>query len=136
MKIMSTLPTETSAIKYAKTHEWVRIDADTQIATVGVSVHAQAELGELVYVELPEIGKNIKQGEEVAVIESVKSAADVYAPVTGCIVEINEVLEAHPSKVNEDACGEGWIYRCQLDTLLAEPEIKMLMSFEQYNERY
>jgi glycine cleavage system H protein len=115
-------------LKYADTHEWVRMD-DEKIATVGISDHAQHLLGELVFVELPELGTEIEAGEEVGVVESVKAASDVYSPVSGTIIEINDVLERTPELVNSEPYGDGWLYRIKL----TEPaEVDSLMSADQY----
>ncbi|MDA8561601.1 glycine cleavage system protein GcvH [Gammaproteobacteria bacterium] len=99
-------------LKYSKTHEWVRYDDD--ICTVGVTDHAQTMLGDLVYVELPEPESNIEIEHECAVVESVKAAADIYSPVSGEIVEINEDLLEHPQLINEDPYGRGWLFKVKL----------------------
>lgn len=99
-------------LKYTATHEWVRLEGD--VATVGITDHAQAELTDIVYLELPKAGRSISAGEEVGVIESVKSASDLFAPVAGEIVEVNEALEAEPGAVNSDPYGQGWMYRVRL----------------------
>lgn len=99
-------------LKYTATHEWVRLEGD--VVTVGITDHAQAELTDIVYLELPKAGRSISAGEEVGVIESVKSASDLYAPVAGEIVEVNEALEAEPGTVNADPYGQGWMYRVRL----------------------
>jgi glycine cleavage system H protein len=103
---MSSVP---KALKYSKTHEWVRQDED--VITVGVTDHAQTMLGDLVYVELPEIENGYEAGQECAVVESVKAAADIYCPVSGEIVEINEDLLENPQLINEDPYGKGWLMR-------------------------
>lgn len=115
-------------LKYADTHEWVRQD-DEEIVTIGISDHAQHLLGELVYVELPEVGDEIEAGEECGVVESVKAASDVYAPVSGTIIEVNEVLERTPELVNSEPYGDGWLYRIKLND---NTELDSLMSAEQY----
>jgi glycine cleavage system H protein len=97
---------------YSKDHEWVRVDGD--VASVGISEHAQEQLGDVVFVELPEPGKSLKQGEQVAVVESVKAASDVYAPVSGDVVEKNGSLEETPGMVNESAEGEAWFFKLRL----------------------
>lgn len=99
--------------RFTKDHEWVRLDGD--IAVIGITDYAQSQLGDVVYVELPEIGRRIEQGKEVAVVESVKAASDVYAPVSGEVVEINEELAADPAKVNADAMGDGWFLKLRID---------------------
>ena len=96
-------------LKYSEDHEWVRLEDD--VATVGITDFAQEQLTDIVFVELPEAGLVVKVGDPVAVLESVKSVADVFAPVPGEIVETNESLEAHPEQVNDDAFGEGWIFK-------------------------
>jgi len=106
---MANIPAE---LMYSDQHEWVRLDGD--IATVGVTDFAQEQLTDIVFVELPEVGLRVKVGEAVAVLESVKSVSDVYAPTTGEIIEINEELENHPERINEDAFGEGWIYKLKV----------------------
>lgn len=95
---------------YTESHEWVRIDADGT-CTVGISDHAQDALGELVYVELPEMGATVSRGENCAVVESTKAASDVYAPLDGEVVAVNESLADSPQLVNESAFGEGWLFR-------------------------
>ncbi|OUY06885.1 glycine cleavage system protein GcvH [Acinetobacter populi] len=96
-------------LRYAKTHEWVRIEGD--LIVTGISDHAQDALGDLVYVEAPDVGQELTAGEQAGVVESVKTASDIHAPVSGVVVEINTVLEDDPEKVNEDPYGEGWIYK-------------------------
>ena len=101
-----------SGLKYSKDHEWVRVDGD--IATVGISDYAQEQLGDVVYVELPEPGRTVAQNEEAAVVESVKAASEVYAPVSGEVVEVNQALEDDPALVNGDPTGEGWFLKLRL----------------------
>jgi glycine cleavage system H protein len=101
-------------IKYTEDHEWVRMDSDTD-ATVGITDFAQEQLGELVYVELPNIAASISQGDDCAVVESVKAAGDVKAPVSGTIVSCNESLDDTPELINENAMGEGWLFTINLD---------------------
>ena len=108
---MSDVPKELS---YTKTHEWIGNDGDGTI-TVGITDHAQASLGDLVFVELPEAGKKVGAGDAVAVVESVKAASDIYAPVAGEVAEVNEQLEDAPELVNEDPFGEGWLFKMQVD---------------------
>lgn len=109
-------------LKYAESHEWVRVEGD--VATVGISDYAQQEMTELVYVELPDVGRECNAGEDVAVVESVKSASDIYAPVGGEIVEVNEGLADDPSQVNSSPFEQGWLFKirmadaAQLDNLL------------------
>ncbi len=99
-------------LKYLATHEWVRL-AEDGTATVGISDHAQEALGDVVYVELPDVGQELEAGAEAAVVESVKAASDVYAPISGTVIEINEALEEGPEKVNESPYGDGWFFRIQ-----------------------
>ena len=101
-----------STTKYTEEHEWLKID-DNGLVTVGITDFAQDHLGDLVYVQLPEVGKQIDKGEEAAVIESVKTASEIMMPVSGVITEINPLLADEPGKVNEDPLGEGWFFRFQ-----------------------
>jgi len=100
--------------RYSEEHEWAQDNGDGTI-TMGVTDHAQELLTDIVYVELPEMGKKVKQQEPVAVVESVKSVSDVYSPVSGEVVEINEILEDQPELINQDAFGEGWIAKIKMD---------------------
>lgn len=102
-----------SHLKYVSSHEWVRAD-DGEIITVGISDYAQHQLGELVYVELPELGRVCEKGEEVAVVESTESAGDIYAPVSGEIVEVNDDLTDDPAKVNGSPFEDGWLFRMKI----------------------
>jgi glycine cleavage system H protein len=112
--------------KYTKTHEWI----DTETGKVGVSNYAQEQLGDIVYVELPAVGKEVKKGERIVSLESVKAAGDVYAPVSGKIVAVNEQVNATPELINQDPEGEGWLIQieisnpAELDELLTEDEYK------------
>ena len=99
-------------IRFTKDHEWVRLDGD--IATVGITTHAQDALGDLVFVELPEPGREVTEAEAVAVVESVKAASDVYAPLAGRVTEVNAQLGDDPALVNRDPAGEGWFFKLQL----------------------
>ncbi len=99
--------------RYTKDHEWVVLDGD--IATVGITDHAQDQLGDLVHIELPELERAVSEAEACAVVESVKAASDVYAPLAGKVVEINETITEDPSIVNSDPEGEGWFFRLELD---------------------
>ena len=110
----SNIPAE---LRYAETHEWVRPQEDG-IVTVGITDHAQHLLGDLVFVELPEVGRVVAAAESCAVVESVKAASDVYCPVDGVIVEVNELLADNPELINEDPYGEGWILRVKTSTTL------------------
>ena|SRR5690554_1326738 len=103
---MSEIPGD---LKFMKSHEWARVEGDGKV-TVGISDHAQGLLGDLVYVELPNAGDRVEAGNACAVVESVKAASDIYAPVTGTVVAINEALGDKPETINEDAFGEGWIF--------------------------
>jgi glycine cleavage system H protein len=112
--------------KYTKDHEYVRLDGDT--ATVGITDHAQSQLGDVVYVGLPEPGKAVTQGGEAAVVESVKAASDVFAPLSGEVIAVNAQLEQSPSLVNEDPLGRGWFLeikvkdKAEFDALMSEAE--------------
>jgi glycine cleavage system H protein len=101
-----------SLLRFTRDHEWVRLDGD--LAVVGITDYAQSQLGDVVYVELPEIGRRVERGKETAVVESVKAASEVYAPVSGEVVEINDELAAYPAKVNADPMGEGWFLKLHL----------------------
>jgi glycine cleavage system H protein len=98
-----------SDIRYTKDHEWVRLEGD--LATVGISDHAQEQLGDVVFVELPPVGKQVRQGEAIAVVESVKAASDIYAPIGGVVVAVNEALNDDPALVNGGAESTGWFYK-------------------------
>ena len=104
---MSNVPED---IKYTKDHEWVRDNADGTV-TIGITDHAQEALGDLVFVEVPEVGKRLATGEASAVVESVKAASDVYSPLSGEVVQANEILGDAPETINEDAYGDGWIFK-------------------------
>lgn len=123
---MSNVPAD---LKYAKSHEWVRDNGDGT-ATVGITDHAQGQLGDLVFVELPAIGRVVSAGEECVVIESVKAAADVYSPVGGEVCEVNANLEGAPELINGDAYGDGWIFRL---TGVAAGDLDGLMNAEAYS---
>jgi len=116
-------------LRFTKEHEWVRIEGDT--ATFGVSDHAQEALGDIVFVELPEVGREVDAGEAYGVVESVKAVSDVYAPVAGEVIEINDALEGEPDLVNSDAYGAGWIIKVKISDNNAETE---LMTPEEYTE--
>ena len=107
---MSEVPSE---LKFLSSHEWVMVEGD--IATIGVSDHAQELLGDLVYVELPEVGDTIAAGDSVGVIESVKAASDTYAPISGEIIEVNADLEDAPERINVDPYGDGWMYKMSIE---------------------
>ena len=124
---MSELPGD---LLYTKDHEWLRHEDDGTV-TVGITAHAADALGDLVYVELPEVGQDVEAGGEMAVVESVKAASDVYAPVTGSVVAANEDLADEPEKINADPYGDGWIVRMELSDGLDEGE---LMSPDDYQQ--
>lgn len=107
---MSEIPGD---LKFLKSHEWARVEGNGRV-TVGISDHAQGLLGDLVYVELPEVGADAKAGEQIAVVESVKAASDVYSPISGKVVEVNSALSDKPETINEDAYGEGWMFVVEL----------------------
>jgi glycine cleavage system H protein len=115
-------------VKYTKDHEWIRIEGD--IATVGVSDYAQHQLGDVVFVELPDVGRTLEQGKEAAVVESVKAASEVFAPASGEVTEVNHELENEPAKVNSGAETEGWFFKirlsntAELDALMDEAAYK------------
>jgi len=116
---------------YTKEHEWILVEGDA--GTIGISDYAQEQLGDIVFVELPEVGKVVAQGDEAAVIESVKAASELYAPVAGEVIEVNAALSDDPSLVNSDATGEGWFVKIklsdtsQLDGLMDEAAYKSLV---------
>ncbi|MDA1073234.1 MAG: glycine cleavage system protein GcvH [Proteobacteria bacterium] len=124
---MSETPTE---LKYASTHEWARLEEDGQV-TIGITDHAQNALGDVVYVELPELDQQVNAGEEAGVVESVKAASDIYAPVSGVVTAINERLEDAPETVNQDPFGDGWFYRIEPDDVA---DLEDLLSAEGYLE--
>ncbi len=99
--------------RYTRDHEWIRLDGD--IATIGITDHAQEALGDVVFVELPEVDRTVEAGEACAVVESVKAASDVYAPLAGKVVEVNQAVADEPTLVNSDAMGEGWFFRLEID---------------------
>ncbi|WP_417521520.1 glycine cleavage system protein GcvH [Marinobacter sp.] len=117
-------------LKYIETHQWVRVDADGT-ATVGITDFAQEQLGDVVYIGVPNVGDTVTGGEEAGVAESVKSASDVFSPVTGEVVEINESLEDEPEKVNEDPYGDGWMFKVKLAD---KGELDGLMDADAYAE--
>ena len=117
-------------LKFLKTHEWARVEDDGTV-TVGISDHAQGQLGDLVYVELPTVGDEVEAGNASAVVESVKAASDVYAPVSGKIVKVNDALGDKPETINEDAYGEGWIFVVEPNSLA---EVEDLLTPDDYAE--
>lgn len=114
-------------MKFTQTHEWVEVNQES--ATVGVSHHAQKELGDIVYVELPQVGKHVKAKEEAAVLESTKAAADVYSPISGIIIEVNNELNEAPELINQSPEGKGWIFKVKPSDLA---EIDSLLDKETY----
>lgn len=122
---MSEIPGD---LKFLKSHEWARVE-DNGHVTVGISEHAQSLLGDLVYVELPSVGDKIALGAAAAVVESVKAASDVYSPVSGTVVSVNDALSDKPETINEDAYGEGWLYTVAVDDL---DQLNELLSPDDY----
>ena len=122
---MSNIPTE---LRYASTHELVRPEGDG-VFTIGITEHAQELLGDMVFVELPDVGDAVSAGDDVAVAESVKAASDVYAPITGEVLEVNEELEDSPELVNSDAFGDGWLFKVKAED---ESELEGLLDAEGY----
>ncbi|MBA0401925.1 MULTISPECIES: glycine cleavage system protein GcvH [Stenotrophomonas maltophilia group] len=124
---MSEIPGD---LKFLKSHEWARVEGNGRV-TVGISDHAQGLLGDLVYVELPEVGADAKAGEQIAVVESVKAASDVYSPISGKVVEVNSALSDKPETINEDAYGEGWMFVVELTNA---DEVNELLDPDAYAE--
>ena len=124
---MSEVPVE---LGYAATHEWAKQD-EKGLIVIGISDHAQDALGDIVYVELPEVGQQIVAGEEAGVVESVKAASDIYAPVSGAVAEINDALEDSPETVNQDPYGDGWFFKLKVTD---ERELDDLLDAEAYQE--
>lgn len=114
--------------RYTKEHEWVRVEGD--VATVGITHHAQSELGDIVYVDLPKPGAKLQQGIAFGSVESVKAVSDIYAPVSGEVTEVNETLAAAPEKLNEDPHGGAWLIRLRLDS---PDQVKQLLSASEYH---
>jgi glycine cleavage system H protein len=121
---MSNIPSD---LKYAKSHEWVRVSGDT--AAVGITDHAQHELTDIVFVEVPEVGDKVKAGDACAVVESVKTASDLYSPVSGEIVEANKLVVSDPALVNSEPYGDGWLYKIRLSN---PAELDALLTPESY----
>ncbi len=115
-------------IKFTKDHEWILWE-DSEEATVGITEHAVEELGDITYVELPEVGKGVKKGEAAGFVESVKAASDIYAPVSGEVSEVNDLLEGEPETLNKDPMGKGWIYKIKPSDM---SEFDELMDEESY----
>ncbi|MBB1363354.1 MULTISPECIES: glycine cleavage system protein GcvH [unclassified Shewanella] len=124
---MSTIPAD---LKYASSHEWIRKESDGSY-TVGITEHAQELLGDMVFVELPEVGDTVTAGEDCAVAESVKAASDIYAPISGEVIAVNESLEDSPERVNSDAFGDGWFFRVMPSD---ESEVDALLDADGYQE--
>jgi glycine cleavage system H protein len=122
---MSNIPSE---LKYATSHEWVRNEGNG-VVTIGITEHAQDLLGDMVFVELPEVGDTVSTGDDVAVAESVKAASDIYAPLTGEVIAVNEDLEDSPELVNSDAFGDGWLFKLKIED---EGELESLLDAEGY----
>jgi glycine cleavage system H protein len=118
--------------RYTKDHEWIDLDGD--IATIGITDHAQEQLGDIVHVELPELERIVAANEACSVVESVKAASDVYAPLAGTVVEINETIVEDPAIVNNDAEGEGWFFKIELDDTDAFEELMDEDAYEEYLE--
>ncbi len=124
---MSNIPSD---LKYAKSHEWARLSGD--IAVVGITDHAQHELTDVVFVELPQVGKDLKAGDTCAVVESVKTASDIYAPLAGKITEVNQAVAENPALVNTDPYGQGWLFKMQV---AAGEKGSGLLTPEQYRDQ-
>ena len=124
---MSEIPGD---LKFAKSHEWVRVE-DNGTVTVGISDHAQAQLGDLVYVELPEVGSSVQAGNGTAVVESVKAASDIYSPLSGEVIAVNDELSDAPETINSDAYGDGWIFKLKISD---RSELDNLLTPDEYSE--
>lgn len=122
---MSQVP---DSLRYVDSHEWIRIESDGT-AFIGITDHAQEALGDLVYVELPELNEEVSAGEEAGVVESVKAASDIYSPLSGTIIAVNEALDDEPEAINNDPYGDGWIYQIRISD---ESEIESLQTAEDY----
>ncbi len=114
-------------LHYAESHEWVRLEGE--IATVGISVFAQEQLGDVVYVELPAVGATVTKGNNIAVVESVKAASEIYAPVSGTVVEVNAAIVDNPGLINEQPLSEGWFFKIKISAL---PEVETLLDEAAY----
>ena len=119
-----------SELKYSKEHEWIRLD-DEGNATVGITDHAQELLGDMVYIELPEVGNNVASGDETGVVESVKAASDIYAPLSGEILEVNEELTDTPENVNSEPYESGWLYKMSVEN---ESDLDGMLTADEYAE--
>jgi glycine cleavage system H protein len=125
---MSIIPSE---LRYLSSHEWVRLEEDGETATVGITDHAQDLLGDVVFVELPEVDSVIAAGEEAGVVESVKAASDIFSPISGTVIEINESLEDSPELVNSDPYDDGWFFKVKISDA---DELAALLDAEEYTE--
>jgi glycine cleavage system H protein len=121
-----------SDLRFTKDHEWLRIEADAGV--IGISDYAQKKLGDIVYVELPEIGRKIAKGTEVAVVESVKAASEIYAPVSGEVIAVNDRLGDNPAEVNADATGRGWFFKIRLNDPAELDELMDEAAYRSYVE--
>ena len=121
---MANVPSD---LKYAKSHEWIRVEGD--MATIGITDHAQAELTDVVFVELPPVGRALSTGDSCAVVESVKTASDIYCPLGGQVIEVNKALDENPALVNNDPYGAGWFFKLRVSDATG---MDALMSAEQY----
>jgi len=119
-------------LMYTKEHEWIRIEGDE--AVFGITDHAQSELGDITFVELPDVGSQIKRSESLATVESVKAASDIYAPLSGKIIGVNEVLQATPETINRSPYGEGWICRVSIGDIGEQNDLMDAASYEKYLE--
>jgi glycine cleavage system H protein len=126
------MPSKSADKRYTKDHEWVQIDGD--IVTVGITDHAQEQLGDVVFVELPELNREVAASEACAVVESVKAASDIYAPLTGKVVEINQAILDEPALVNSDAEGEGWFFKLEIEDQDAFEELMDEDAYSEYLE--
>tara|TARA_R110001592_G_scaffold89970_3_gene264640 strand:+ start:5172 stop:5570 length:399 start_codon:yes stop_codon:yes gene_type:complete len=125
---MSIIPGE---LRYLSSHEWVRLEEDGETATVGITDHAQDLLGDVVFVELPEVDAIIAAGDEAGVVESVKAASDIFSPISGTVIEINDALEDSPELVNSDPYDDGWFFKVKISDA---DELSSLLSAEEYTE--
>lgn len=124
---MSSIPAD---LKYVESHEWARLESDGTV-TIGISDHAQGALGDLVFVEVPEVGRSLKKGGAAAVVESVKAASDVYSPITGEVVAANESLGSAPELVNQDPYGQGWLFKLKPSN---QDELNQLLDAKAYEK--
>ncbi len=125
---MSNIPSD---LKYLSSHEWARLEDDGETVTVGITDHAQEMLGDVVFVELPEVGAELAAGDEAGVVESVKAASDIYCPVGGEVIEVNEALEENPELVNTDPYNDGWFFKVRIND---KAELQTLLDAEDYEE--